>query len=253
MDQLDVKTLYDVIKLTAMPKSRLIIVGIANGLDFVERWLSDIVGPTPEPPLVFDAYDEANIFGIVDARVGPLRHTHRLISDAALRLCAGKAAKVGDARNALQFCRSALEELRSRMESDPSLVFAATATGVRYAIDIREMSDVIARVSGPRNPTGSLVTNLSLPDKLVLLSLFRCAGEVTNAQVLREYAQLCKAHSYSERSSQLVLQSLELLADAGLAVMNRGANVWSSTVALKVSPDDVKVAFQSDRTLNAML
>jgi Cdc6-like AAA superfamily ATPase len=134
MDQLDVKTLYDVIKSTAAPNSRLIVVGIANGLDFVERWLPDIVGPTPEAPLVFDAYDEANIFGIVDARVGPLRHTYRLISDAALRLCAGKAAKVGDARNALQFCRSALEELRDRMESDPSLVpAAARATRSTFA------------------------------------------------------------------------------------------------------------------------
>jgi Cdc6-like AAA superfamily ATPase len=252
MDQLDVKTLYDVIKSTVAPSSRLIVVGIANSLDFVERWLPDIVGPTPEPPLVFDAYDEASIFGIIDARVGPVRHTHRLLSDAAVRLCATRAAKLGDARDALQYCRTALEELRARVESDGSLVLAAAATG-RYAIDIREMSDVIARVSGPRNPTSSVVAGLSLPDKLVLFALFRSAGEVSTAHVLQQYSQLCVKHNHSERSSPLVLQSLELLADAGLAVLTVSSNVWSSKVALKVSPADVEAAFRNERTLKSML
>lgn len=248
MDQLDVRLLSDLIKLARSPGSRLALLGIANGLDFVNK----LDGGAELETLAFDAYDERGIVGIVDVRLGPLRHTHMLVSDAALELCARSAAKVGDVRRALQYCCRALDDLRERLERDHSLALAAARKG-RYAIDIAEMNQVITALSGARNPTVGLVTSLSLADKLVLCAVLRGDGEQRFDGLLERYKQLCKQHSHNALPWQRVLQSLEKLADDGLVVLAKSSLSMQMSVALKVNADDVRLAFQNDRAMKPLL
>jgi cell division control protein 6 len=244
LDQLDVRLLSDLIALARSPGSRLVLVGIANSLDLVEKLGA---AGSDLQTLAFDAYDERSIVGIVSTRLGPMRHTHMLMSDAALELCARNAAKVGDVRPALQFCCKALEELRDRLERDNSVAVAAASTG-RYAIDIAEMNKVIASLVGQRNPTVSLVASLSLADKLVLCAVFRGNGEQRFEQMLEQYQQLCKRHSFNVLAWQRVMQALEKLGDDGLVVLRKHSrSMMQSTVALKVNADDVRMALENDR------
>ncbi|GAQ80088.1 Pre-initiation complex subunit CDC6 [Klebsormidium nitens] len=111
MDRLvsrDQTVLYEMFKLATAPGSRCLLVGIANAIDLMERFLPNLrlMNCFPEQ-LSFRSYDKEQIKEILIQRLSHLPFT--VFDGIALELCARKfATSSGDLRKALGVCRLAL-------------------------------------------------------------------------------------------------------------------------------------------------
>uniref|UniRef100_A0A8R1HWP6 Origin recognition complex subunit 1 n=2 Tax=Caenorhabditis japonica TaxID=281687 RepID=A0A8R1HWP6_CAEJA len=97
--------LYDIFEWTALPQSKVTIIGIANTLDFPERMLCQRnASRLDKRRLVFQPYQHEQIQEIVRARL----HGSKLVAENAVELVAKKIAmNTGDLRQALDFlCRA---------------------------------------------------------------------------------------------------------------------------------------------------
>lgn len=116
IDELDSKhqeMLYTVFDWPRLADAKVLIIGIANTLDFtvkaLDRMHSLKLAPMQEIP--FRPYDRAQISGILNERIRELKETgNLLIDDAAIELCARKVSSYsGDARKALDIMRRSIE------------------------------------------------------------------------------------------------------------------------------------------------
>eukprot|EP00939_MAST-03C_sp_MAST-3C-sp1_P004004 g4004.t1 len=126
--------LHQLFEWAGFPGSKLVLVGIANGVGLVSRYLPRLRALRCEPELVvFEPYDAEQLASILRQRLDTVSGRH-LISDRALEFCAKKVASVsGDARRALDVCRRALDEVASSASSS-------------VVVDMRDMAKVL-RVS----------------------------------------------------------------------------------------------------------
>ena len=100
---MDKEVLYQLFEWTALPNSRVILIGIANALDLTDRILPRLQThtkwSTPAPPL--PPYTKDQIVTILQDRLGS--NTEVVVDPMAVWLCAWKL------RKALDVCRRAVE------------------------------------------------------------------------------------------------------------------------------------------------
>lgn len=103
--------LYKIFEWPFLPSSKLILIGIANSLDFTERLLPRLeLKPECKPKIInFTPYSKEDIIMIVKDRLKDIQEAHdncAIIEDRALGLCATKIASAnGDIRKVLDICR----------------------------------------------------------------------------------------------------------------------------------------------------
>uniref|UniRef100_A0A8C3US23 Cell division cycle 6 n=1 Tax=Catharus ustulatus TaxID=91951 RepID=A0A8C3US23_CATUS len=111
LDQLESKgqdVLYTLFEWPQLPNSRLVLVGLANALDLTDRSLARLgAHPTGSPQLLhFPPYTKEQLTCILQERLGQVAGDP-VLDSAALQFCARKVSAVsGDARKALDVCRS---------------------------------------------------------------------------------------------------------------------------------------------------
>ena len=115
IDQIDTKTkatvdLYKIFEWPFIPGSKLILIGIANALDFTDRLLPRLeLKPECKPRIIkFMPYTKEDITNIVKDRLKSIQEANgvRVIDDAAILFCASKIASTsGDIRKVLDICR----------------------------------------------------------------------------------------------------------------------------------------------------
>ncbi|KAJ3417545.1 AAA ATPase [Chytridiales sp. JEL 0842] len=132
--------LYRIFEWASLENSSLVLIGIANQLDLIQKYLPRLGGRCAEPMLLnFNPYGTKEIAEIIRARlrsvqaqmddedttpstpsskdkqggVGGAKVGVPLMQEAAIEMCARKAAGTGDLRKALDVCRQALEVLES--------------------------------------------------------------------------------------------------------------------------------------------
>eukprot|EP00741_Cyanophora_paradoxa_P018516 tig00021070_g17875.t1 len=132
----DQEVLYRLFQVASLPRSRMILVGIANAIDLTERLLPRLLVRNLQPKLVtFRPYDKTAIIAIVRERLarvaqaaeasgawrGPQPLPATLMFDAmALELCARRiAGQSGDARRALDVCWQAAQAAQERSRRPP--------------------------------------------------------------------------------------------------------------------------------------
>ena len=97
---------YKIFNWPFLPNSKLVLIGIANSLDFTERILPRLeLKPDCKPKTIkFLPYSKEDIIQIVKDRLSAVNST--IIDDKALTLCASKIASTsGDIRRVLDICR----------------------------------------------------------------------------------------------------------------------------------------------------
>lgn len=105
---------YDLFEWPYLCPNVLVVVGIANSVDLVDRALPLLLirGEKPDT-LVFPSYSETDLRSIVTQRIQLCNQalgTHLvLFQDSAIQLCAKKVAEMGDARRLLDVCKTALQ------------------------------------------------------------------------------------------------------------------------------------------------
>lgn len=103
--------LYKIFEWPFLPSSKLVLIGIANSLDFTERLLPRLeLKPECKPKIInFMPYSKEDIISIVKDRLKEVEMTTEkgvIIEERALSLCATKAASSnGDIRKVLDICR----------------------------------------------------------------------------------------------------------------------------------------------------
>jgi len=103
--------LYKIFEWPFLKNSKLILIGIANSLDFTDRILPRLeLKPECKPKIVnFTPYSKEDIISIVKDRLSSVTEANGnqpIIEDRALSLCATKvAASNGDIRKVLDICR----------------------------------------------------------------------------------------------------------------------------------------------------
>lgn len=119
MDQLESKhqeILYTMFEWPSLPKSKLILIGIANALDLTDRILPRLQArPKCKPELLhFAPYTREQIVKIIQDRLSSVEAGSSILDAAAVQFCARKvSAMAGDMRKALDICRRAVEVLES--------------------------------------------------------------------------------------------------------------------------------------------
>ncbi|KAK3731827.1 hypothetical protein QZH41_020185, partial [Actinostola sp. cb2023] len=115
LDQLETKNqdvLYTMFEWPSLPKSKLILIGIANALDLTDRILPRLQArPKCKPGLLhFSPYTRNQIATILQDRVAQTKGDAVILDTPAIQFCARKVAAVaGDMRKALDICRRAVE------------------------------------------------------------------------------------------------------------------------------------------------
>ena len=109
---------YDLFEWPYLCPNVLVVLGIANSVDLVDRALPLLMirGEKPDT-LVFPSYSETDLRSIVTQRIQlcnqALGTRLVLFQDSAIQLCVKKVAEMGDARRLLDVCKTALQSVYS--------------------------------------------------------------------------------------------------------------------------------------------
>uniref|UniRef100_A0A1I7TMA5 Origin recognition complex subunit 1 n=1 Tax=Caenorhabditis tropicalis TaxID=1561998 RepID=A0A1I7TMA5_9PELO len=199
--------LYDIFEWTALPQSKVTIIGIANTLDFPERMLCQRnASRLDKRRLVFQPYQHKQIEEIVRAR---LRGSN-LIEPKAIELVAKKIAmNTGDLRQALDFlCR-------------------AIGVAIERKAEKLEVGHVIAAQSAVLEPLKyRLVKDLTLHEFILfrtIVAMTKEQEEVIFADVYRNYCSCCTEVSGIDPASDTVTFGT-LLSLSSIALVHTGRN-----------------------------
>ena len=174
--------LYTLFQLAAAPRSRLILIGVANALDLTDRFLPRLAARGASPTtLQFAPYAPPELSSIILQRVeqteseegarrqavatadgsAPPAAAYHLIDRMAATFCAKKvAASSGDARRALEVCRVAADKALEELHQYEAKSFAEVAMPPPPPRSSSSSAAAAAR-HGPLPPSSSSSSTIS--------------------------------------------------------------------------------------------
>ncbi|KAJ3236752.1 AAA ATPase [Chytriomyces hyalinus] len=209
IDQLatrDQSVLYRIFEWAALPGSTLVLIGIANALDLMQRYLPRLVGMTGGPKLLnFNPYGPPEISAIIKSRLLSLQDTtfkaiqkynvskstspsakkqskplepapEQLVSfmqPSAVELCSRKASGTGDLRRALDLVRVSFENLE--VETRRKLTKPSTTTDQENAPPLPSK----AQTSLPCSDLDTPLTSLDGIPKVGVAHVLKAANSVS--------------------------------------------------------------------------
>lgn len=198
--------LYDIFEWTALPQSKVTIIGIANTLDFPERMLCQRnASRLDKRRLVFQPYQHEQIEEIVRARL----QGSCLIEPKAIELVAKKIAmNTGDLRQALDFlCRAIGVAIEKKSEKLEVAHVVAAQSAVLEALKFRLVKDLTLH-------------EFSLFRTIVTLT--KEQEEVIFADIYRTYCSICTETSGIHAASDTVTFGMLLeLSNAALVQVGK--------------------------------
>jgi cell division control protein 6 len=219
------EVMYKLIEYAKRPKSKLILIGIANSLNLPDRFLPRLKAKGLEPKRVsFNPYTTEDIIEIVSARLqslAPESSSLPMMDPKAIELCARKvSAASGDLRMALDMCRRAIElveaeELKRREsplhETSIQLVTPSPSPIKRRRLAASAEISTLSPTSAPKVTPMHIITvtkslgsaqsfqqrlkSLSVHHKAILCTLVvlkSTNSHPTVADVCDKYAKLCR-------------------------------------------------------------
>jgi origin recognition complex subunit 1 len=103
--------LYNLFDWPGKPKSKFLIIAIANTMDLPERFKGNIKSRLGQNRIVYRPYSTSQITEILTSRV----HDFGLFKFDALKIVSSRIAGInGDIRRALQVCRRAVENVKGK-------------------------------------------------------------------------------------------------------------------------------------------
>ncbi|XP_074972929.1 cell division control protein 6 homolog [Phalacrocorax aristotelis] len=269
LDQLESKgqdVLYTLFEWPRLPGSRLVLVGLANALDLMDRSLARLGAQLAGSPrlLHFPPYTREQLITILQERLGQVAGDP-ILDTAALQFCARKVSAVsGDARKALDVCRRAVEvvelEVRSQTLLKPLPGSDSPASPVPKRVGLLHVSRVISEVFGDRLAAGSQGSRDAFPlqQKVLLCSLLLLARrlrtrEVTLGKLHDAYSQVCR-RQHLPAVDQAECQSLvTLLESRGVLELKRAKEARLAKVSLKMDEAAAEHALQDTALVGSIL
>ena len=258
--------LYKLYEWTTMPRSRLILVGIANALDLTDRLLPRLRLNNCEPKLLhFQPYSKDEILEIIRRRVpvqkaGSDQVSWTLIDSAAIELCARKISSVsGDLRKVMDICRKAVEDAETELQS---LLAQRNASEGQFAaaqlprVTVLAMQKVLTAIYG--SPYLQKVRELSLQQKVLLTSLLllRTRGQPQPpiGKAHEVYVALCQNRNLlSPMTRSEYGDASSLLESHGLLLVGKAKEERLRKIALGIQEEDLRMALAEVPLVKAML
>ena len=123
----DLSCLYTIFEWALNPKSRLLLIGIANALDFTDRFLPRLKARSLKPQLLpFAPYTVSEIDSVITTKLRSLLPSNSLpttdlpfLHPAAIKLLARKVtAQTGDLRKAFDIVRGTIDLIEAKARAD---------------------------------------------------------------------------------------------------------------------------------------
>ncbi|XP_074748160.1 cell division control protein 6 homolog [Strix uralensis] len=269
LDQLESKgqdVLYTLFEWPRLPRSRLVLVGLANALDLMDRSLARLgARPASSPQLLhFPPYTREQLSTILRERLGQVAGDP-VLDAAALQFCARKVSAVsGDARKALDVCRRAVEvvelEVRNQTLLKPLPGGDSPVSPVPKRVGLLHVSRVISEVFGDRLAAGAVGGRDTFPlqQKVLLCSLLLLARrlrtrEVTLGKLHDAYSQVCRQQHLPAVDQAECLSLVTLLESRGVLELKRAKEARLAKVSLKMEEVAVEHALQDTALVGSIL
>ncbi|XP_070569560.1 cell division control protein 6 homolog [Ptychodera flava] len=279
IDQLDSKNqdvLYTMFEWPSLPKSRLVLIGIANALDLTDRILPRLQArPKCKPKLLnFPPYTKDQLVTILQDRLEKTKSNGVAVVDpAAVQFCARKVAAVsGDVRKALDVCRRAVEivesDVRSQMvlqpSSEPSLPpsprKSTPKTPVPKKVSLLHISNVISEVYGSRMVSSNNNQQQTFPvqQKLLICTLLLMlkhskAKEITLGKLHDVYCRICQSRQVGAVDQSEFLSLCGLIETRGIIGVKKSKETRQTKISLKLNEKEVEFALQDKVLMSSIL
>ncbi len=217
--------LYKLVRINEeLSRSRVVIIGITNDINFVETLDPRIRSSLGEEEIVFPPYNAEQLFDILKERAERAFHKG-VIGHDVLSYCAALAAREhGDARRALDLLRIA-GEIAEREDAD-----RVTIDHVKKAVIELEEGRIYQTVS-----------TLPLHAKLVLqaiIEIVREKGSGITGEVYNKYVDIVVDMGYeplTQRRVSEIINQLDMIGLVNAVVVNRGR--YGKTKVIRISRD----------------
>lgn len=277
IDQIEttIKTSTDLYKIFEWPflkNSKLILVGIANSLDFTDRLLPRLqLKPNQQPKLVnFTPYSRNDIIEIVKDRLQSVQVNGKpIIDDRALIWCASKIASTsGDIRKMLDICRRSIEiiekELNINIQKAPRLNEDKENVNSKIVNEL-ELKQVglnhMMKIFNDINPMANSnfdKNSMPLMHKLLLGTLLLCTKELKVKEIpftklLEKFKKVCKSYLASIDSESEFVNLCTLVQDNGLVALKKAKEVRNFKVSLKIDEQELNEKLQDEALMADLL
>lgn len=230
-----VKAVCELFELARLPESRLVVVGLGNGRNFVAK------NKLHAEEMVFAAYSADELMAIVSSKLGPELFSE-LVDASALKLWASKVVEnMGD-------CRSAISSLVKAIDWAEAEHLKLPPPRQTVKVGLRAVKALVDGWGSSKESLG-LIAGLAPSARVLLMGLARetsgGSGRFSAADVRRVYAALFKS-----RPDEGQLRSLlGSLLDTPFLVADDSGNY----LARKLEPAVVEQAVSADPQLQAFL
>jgi cell division control protein 6 len=286
IDQLESKSqevLNNIFSWPQLANSKLILIGIANALDFTTRTLSRLkaIGLSTIEEMHFMPYNKDQIVKIIENRIEKATNERNiLISSFALQLCARKIASCsGDIRKALDVCRRAIDLVESKHKPDISQLSVSPlklkndnesnsgspkkSASKSNCVDIEQIMSVLNQVYGQRTDKTEENGKQSLPfnQQVILCALLVCTKEkklksVKLSECHQIFVNICQKRgiSYNGKNEGDFMNMCQLLDDYGfVTIKNATQSVRNAKLSLRVDESEIEHSLSDRAFLKSIL
>ncbi|RCI04432.1 Origin recognition complex, subunit 1 [Rhizopus stolonifer] len=247
MDELDLlvtkkqTVMYNFFDWPSRPRSKLIVIAIANTMDLPERIMSNKVASRMGlTRITFEAYRYDQLYQIVQSRLEGID----AFAKEAVEFAARKVSAVsGDARRALDICRRAVEIVETKLADQKHVTISIVDQA------IKEMFT---------SPSVAFIQSCSLHQKIFLVACMhrsRAIGlaEVEFGDVAHYHVQTCKWHNIEPPNTSDLMRVCESLGQTRALMMENGRMDICMRLSLNLVEQDIIMACKADKLINRLL
>ncbi|EOD49302.1 ATPase AAA+ type core [Neofusicoccum parvum] len=244
--ELDLELLYNIFEWSMKPKSSLVLLGIANALDFTDRFLPRLKSRGLKPHLLpFMPYTAPQVASVISSKLKTLLPSDTTASadfvpflhPTAIQFLSKKvAAQTGDLRKAFDICRRAIDMVESDTRNQHAKKFAGetdpTATPSKtILIENMNLSSPARTPSKPRK--SAVETSLSeLTVETAPRASIAHMARVTAAVFSNGTSQRLKSLNLQQKAVLCALSALEKkLRDSAITALPSTPSKHSSAAA----------------------
>lgn len=272
LDEIDIlnsrhqEMLYTIFNLPMHKSTKVIIVGIANTLDFTSKTLTryhslniDIM-----KEVIFQPYDKNQITGILKNRIAELVKEQPLFQDAAIQFCASKVASYsGDVRKSLEIMRRSIELVEQEVNKSTPLKERNHKNQMKpiKLVSIPHVMKIVNQVFGDKYDEAAQDDyNFPIQQKLVLCAIVLLtldnAKNVDLGKCYDRFRKIARDRSIANleiNNTNLFLDMCEILETKSFITIQKSKDIRHTKLFLSIDLEEAKDLLKSHTLCRSIL
>lgn len=284
LDEIDIldsrhqEMLYTIFNLPRYKSTKVIIIGIANTLDFTSKTLTRLhrLDIDTMKEIAFQPYDQGKIAAILRNRISKLTNEQPLFQEVAIELCARKVASLsGDVRKALEIMRRSIELVEQeanqtnrsnllREQNQQQLVLNGDLVDKSIKmVTISHVAKILSQVLGSKfEEVAQDDYSFPVQQKIVLSVLLLLSSEGAKQQLdlgkcYDRFRRITKDHLVLDQleinSTNIFLDMCEMLESKGFIAIQKSKDIRCTKLSLLVSQEETKDLLKSNQLCRSIL